>query len=110
MNQKEDHGDESAFSRIGMVSPMGTLIDELKTKIDPDTAAQFRRMVNEAGMDSSGALRDWVYMLVHGKTYTEICMDASKVKRDALFGTGPIRATLGNTTNKQQNNNRGIPL
>ncbi len=98
MAPTEEHHDEDhvAFlSRTGMVSPMGTLIDELKTKVDPDTAAQFRRLVNEAGMDSSGALRDWVYMLVHGKTYTEICLDASKGKREALFGTGPIRVTVG---------------
>lgn len=96
MISPEHHDDtESACSRNGMVSPMGTLIDELKTKVDPDTAAQFRRLVNDAGMDSSGALRDWVYMLVHGKTYTEICLDASKVKREALFGTGPIRVTVG---------------
>ncbi|WP_294767171.1 hypothetical protein [uncultured Rhodoferax sp.] len=87
--------EDDAFARTGMISPMGTLIDELKTKVDPDTAAAFRRKVNEAGMDSSGAIRDWVYMLVHGKTYTEICLDASKSKREALFGTGPNRDIVG---------------
>lgn len=84
-----DSHEEFAFSRSGMVAPMGTLIDELKTKVDPDTAAAFRIKAHDAGMDTASALRDWVYMLVHGKTYTDICMDAAKVKREALFGTGP---------------------
>lgn len=84
--------DDCALSRTGMVGPMGTLIDELKTKVDPDTAAAFRRKVNECNTDPSGAIRDWVYLVVHGKTYTDILLDASKGKRDALFGKGPIEA------------------
>lgn len=84
--------DEAAYSRTGMVAPMGTLIDELKTKVDPETAAAFRRKVNECNTDTAGALRDWIYMVVHGKTYTDICLDASKDRRAALFGTGPIGA------------------
>jgi len=83
-----------AFARTGSLAPMGTLIDELKTKVDPDTAAAFRKLVHDAGMDTAGALRDWVYMLVHGKTFTEIQMDAVKVKRQALFGTGPIEGLV----------------
>lgn len=83
---------QAAFSRSGAVPPMGTLIDELKTKVDPDTALAFRKKVHECGMDASGALRDWVYQVVHGKTYTDICVDAAKTKRDALFGKGPIEA------------------
>lgn len=99
-----DRIERELLSRTGTGSPMGTLIDDLKTKVDPDTGAKFRRMVNEVDMDTSGALRDWVYMLVHGKTYTEICMDALKVKRKALFGTGPIGATLGITTTTESRN------
>ena len=86
--------DPSAFSRTGAVSPMGTLIDELKTKVDPDTAAMFRKLVHEAGMDTAGALRDWVYKVVHDKTFTEIQIEAAKVKREALFGKGPNGGTL----------------
>lgn len=84
---------ETLFSRTGMTAPMGTLIDELKTKVDPDTAAMFRKKVHEAGMDSSSAVRDWVYLIVHGKTYTDICLEAAKVKRASLFGTGPNEGT-----------------
>lgn len=89
MSEHDAHEEQAAYARTGMISPMGTLIDELKTKVDPDTAAAFKKKVHEAGMDSAGALRDWVYMLVHGKTFTDICVDAAKVKRQALFGKGP---------------------
>lgn len=84
-----EEDEETAFARNGTVAPMGSLIDELKTKVDPDTAAAFRKRVHAAGMDTASALRDFVYKLVHEKTYTEICFDAMQVKRDALFGTGP---------------------
>lgn len=84
--------DDDAYSRTGMVPPMGTLLDDLKTKVDPDTAAAFRKLVAEAGTDVAGALRDWVYLKVHGKTYTDILLAEKKVNRDLLFGTGPIRA------------------
>lgn len=83
---------QHALARTGMVSPMGTLIDELKTKVDPDTAAIFRRKVHEIGSDTSAALRDWVYLVAHGKTYSDLILEASKAKRDALFGTGPFQA------------------
>ena len=83
---------EPACSRTGMVAPMGTLIDEVKTKVDPDTAAAFRKLVHEAGTDVAGAMRDWIYLKVHGETYTDICLREAKVKRDRLFGTGPIQA------------------
>ncbi len=85
-----DHDEDRAEARTGCVAPMGTLIDELKTKVDPDTAAEFRKIVHGAGMDTASALRDFVYNLVHKRTYTDICNDVAKVKRDALFGPGPI--------------------
>lgn len=90
MNTPEDE-DQQAFSRTGMVAPMGTLIDELKTKVDPDTAANFRKLANEAGTDVAGALRDWVYLKVHGETFTDIQLREAKSKREALFGKGPIQ-------------------
>lgn len=92
MSKPEQPYTGSLFSRNGMTAPMGTLIDELKTKVDPDTAAAFRKKVHECGTDSAGALRDWVYLVVHGKTFTDIKLAQEKVKRDALFGKGPIQA------------------
>jgi hypothetical protein len=84
--------DSVPFSRNGLDNPMGKLLDELKTKVDPDTALMFRKAVHEAGTDAAGALRDWVYLVAHGKTFTDICLDAAKVKRTKLFGTGPNEA------------------
>lgn len=90
--------DDIAMSRTGMVGPMGTLIDDLKTKVDPDTGAAFRKLCAEADMDHSSAIRDWVYLKVHGKTYTEMLADAAKTKRERLFGKGPIEALIGGVT------------
>lgn len=90
-HEDQSHDEHAAFSRTGMVAPMGTLIDELKTKVDPETGAAFRRKVYDAGYkEYAGALRDWIYLVAHGKTYSDICVDASKNKREALFGTGPF--------------------
>lgn len=92
MSIPDDDHDDIAMSRTGMVGPMGTLIDDLKTKVDPDTGAAFRKLCAEADMDHSSAIRDWVYLKVHGKTYTEMLVDAAKTKRERLFGKGPIEA------------------
>ena len=89
------------FARTGSLAPLGTLIDELKTKVDPETGARFRKLVHEANMDTAGALRDWVYMLVHGKTFTQIQMDAVQVKRAALFGKGPFKGPVKDASNER---------
>ncbi|MDB5253879.1 MAG: hypothetical protein JWP27_3048, partial [Flaviaesturariibacter sp.] len=65
------------FSRRGMIAPLGTLTEQAKTYVDFDTMQKFRAMVNDAGMDLSSALRDWIYLKVHGKTYTDFCVDAA---------------------------------
>ena len=83
------------FSRNGLDNPMGKLLDELKTKVDPDTALKFRKVVHEAGTDAAGALRDWVYLIAHGKTFTDICLEAAQVKRSKLFSTGPVQVMTG---------------
>lgn len=89
----DDSDDEQLFdSRTGILSPTGTLTDELKTKVDDETGLAFRRLVREADMDVAGALRDFVYLKIHGKTWTDMRLDVSKVKRDKLFGIGPIEA------------------
>ena len=87
--------DGDLFSRNGLDNPMGTLLDELKTKVDSDTALKFRKLVHAAGTDTAGALRDWVYLIAHGKTFTDICLEAAQVKRAKLFGTGPNEAFSG---------------
>ena len=91
-NHKED--DLPMFARGGVRGPFGNLDEELKTKIDFETAMEFRRLVNEAGTDASGALRDWVYLTARGKTYTDFCVHEAKIKSDKLFGTGHEQALI----------------
>lgn len=85
---EHDETDDAMFSRTGMVSPMGTLTEVAKTYIDFDTMAAFRVKANAAGMDVSGALRDFVYRAVHKQSFTDICVHAAKVKAAELFGEG----------------------
>jgi hypothetical protein len=77
------------LSRTGVVSPLGTLLSELKTKVDIDTELAFRRLCNEADTDVAGALRNYVCKVVHGKTYEELCFEASKRRRALLLPEGP---------------------
>jgi hypothetical protein len=80
------------LSRTGQVSPIGTLIEDLKTKVDPETAQAFRRICAEAKTDVAGALRDYVCKVVHGHTYDELCVMAAKRRRLMLQLEGPIGA------------------
>lgn len=87
----ENHTEIPAFSRSIGGNPMGKLLDELKTKVDPDTALAFRKKVHDAGTDSASAIRDFIYNVVHGETYTDMCIREAKINRDRLFGTGLSR-------------------
>ncbi len=78
------------LSRTGSVSPLGTLIEDLKTKLDPDTAEAFRRACAESGTDVAGALRNYVCHVVHGKTYDQLVHDAAQRRRLLLIPEGPI--------------------
>lgn len=89
------HMDEDVqFSRTGMVSPMGTLTEPAKTLIDFNTMQAFRELVAGCDMDVAGAIRDWIYLQVHGQTYTDICVHASKIKARKLFGEDPNAARM----------------
>lgn len=74
------------FSRTGVVAPMGTLISELRTKVDSSTEEAFKRLCHEADTDVSGALRNWVYLRVHGKTYDQIVYESMQRRAALLFG------------------------
>lgn len=89
--------DLPAWSRTGIVSPTGTLISELKTKVDPETDLLFRRAVMESGTDVAGALRDFVFLIARGQTFTSMVADEAKVKHDRFFGKGLIEALKGGT-------------
>jgi hypothetical protein len=90
----QDEDETTAYARTGVISPTGPLTEPLKTFVDFETAEKFRRILNETDMVVAGALRDWVFMVVHKKTFTEMVADAQKVKSAALFGTGPIEVQI----------------
>lgn len=83
------------LSRTGIVSPLGTLTEDLKTKLDCDTAETFRRVCAEAGTDVAGALRNYVCKVVHGKTFDELSFEASQRRRLLLNAEGPIGGLVG---------------
>jgi hypothetical protein len=83
------------LSRTGTVSPIGTLIADLKTKVDPDTEQAFRRICAEAGTDVAGALRNYVCKVVHGKTFDELAYEQAQRKRLDLQVEGPIGSLIG---------------
>ncbi len=89
MTDQDAHDEQAHHARTGVISPTGPLTEPLKTFVDFETAEAFRRIANEADMDVSSALRDWVFKLVHQKTFTEMVADAQKVKSAKLFGPGP---------------------
>lgn len=95
MLEDDNNIHEVAFSRVAMCHPMGKLLDELKTKADPETALAFRRIAHDMGTDTAGLLRDFVYNVVHEKTFTDMQIDAAKVKRAQLFNTGSFGALTG---------------
>lgn len=74
-------GEQPLLSRTGIVSPLGTLTEPLQTKVDVDTEAAFRRICAQAGTDVASALRDYVCKVVHGKTFQELCFEASQRRR-----------------------------
>jgi len=90
MTQENDPTEDGFFfARTGVISPTGPLTEPLKTFVDFETAEAFRRLANEADMDVSSALRDWVFRMVHKKTFTEMVADAQKIKSAKLFGPVP---------------------
>jgi len=76
------------LSRTGVRGPFGNLDERLATLTDYHTAELFRQKANEAGMDASSAIRDWVYLIARGERYTDFCAHEAKVKAAKLFGTG----------------------
>jgi hypothetical protein len=89
--------DQPLLSRTGIVSPIGTLIADLKTKVDPDTEQAFRRICAESGTDVAGALRNYVCKVVHGKTFDELVIQAAQRRRLSLALEGPNGALIPET-------------
>lgn len=83
------------LSRTGIVSPIGTLTQELKTKVDAETEQEFRRLCANAGTDVAGALRNYVCKVVHGKTFDQLVHEAAQRRRLMLDAEGPIGDLMG---------------
>lgn len=75
---------EPLLSRTGIHSPIGTLTEDVGTKVDADTKEAFRRICAQAGTDAAGALRNYVCKVVHGKTFDQLVLEASQRRRLAL--------------------------
>lgn len=83
------------LSRQGVISPIGTLTQELKTKVDAETEQEFRRLCANAGTDVSGALRNYVCKVVHGKTFDQLVHEQAQRKRLMLEVEGPNGGLIG---------------
>lgn len=79
--------DDIREARPGVSSSTGKLDQKLSTTVDIDTEAAFKRKCAFAGTNISEAMRDWVFLQVHGRTFSEMQAESAKVRRDAFFGT-----------------------
>lgn len=89
--------DEHALllSRTGVASPIGSLTEDVGTKVDADTKDAFKRICNEAGTDAAGAIRNYVCKVVHGKTFDELVLESSQRRRLALGLEEAVGVPLG---------------
>ncbi|WP_315128061.1 hypothetical protein [Comamonas antarctica] len=68
------------FAR-GIAGPLGKLTCDAKTKIDEVTRDLWLQQCAARGQDTAGALRDCIYVMVHGKTYRQMVLE--KFNHDA---------------------------
>jgi hypothetical protein len=67
------------------------LTEEIKVRLDEQTAEAFRRRAHAAGCNPGELLRDLVCSLEHGKTWGE---HVAHVRRTAVTREGPLPARL----------------
>jgi hypothetical protein len=72
------------MSRTGVQSPIGSLTEDVGTKVDQATKEAFKRICREAGTDAAGALRNYVCKVVHNKTFDELVQEQLQRRRLAL--------------------------
>ncbi len=78
-NDNDNFQDPAQFAR-GIAGPLGKLDHDLKTKVDEHTHTLFLQQCSMRGIDPSCAIRDCVYLMVHGKSYRQMVME--KVSHD----------------------------
>jgi antitoxin component of RelBE/YafQ-DinJ toxin-antitoxin module len=81
---------ELLLSRTGVASPIGSLTEDLGTKVDQETKDAFKRICREGGTDAAGAIRNYVCKVVHGKTFDELVLESAQRRRLALNMEVPI--------------------
>ena len=87
--------EQPLLSRTGIHCPFGALSEDMKTKVDPETAERFRQLSAAGGRDVSGQLREYVYWLVHGKQFTDLCIEDLQRRRLNLMPEGQDRGLIG---------------
>lgn len=80
----QEEANKPLLSRTGVASPIGSLTEDVGTKVDIETKEAFRRICREAGTDAAGALRNYVCKVVHGKTFDELVQEHAQRRRLAL--------------------------
>lgn len=92
MDTGENTPKGSAQLARGMSSPLGQFTQPVKTLVDPITEDAWLRLCHSKEKTSSELLRDVVYLLVHGKTPSEMSSDDT---RALLARIGPIQDRIG---------------
>lgn len=89
---------ELLLSRTGIQSPIGSLTEDVGTKVDIETKEAFRRICREAGTDAAGALRNYVCKVVHGKTFDELVQEQAQRRRLSFGLEEPNGVLMGRST------------
>ena len=77
-----------------MGSPFGKFTEELKTLVDEPTLQAWLQLCHQKSVTSSELLRDYVYLLVHGKTPAELAADDRRALLTAE-GRNEARSRIG---------------
>ncbi len=85
--------DQDTMLSRGLTNPMGKLLWKLSTHVDENTSDRFKVIAEKAGTDVAGALRDYVFKVVHGETETDMAIREAHVKREKMLST-PIGEAL----------------
>jgi hypothetical protein len=73
--------DDTPMHARGIAGPLGKLISEAKTKIDPITEELWLQHCANINSDTATLLRDFIYATVHKKTYRQMVVD--KISHEA---------------------------
>lgn len=76
----EQKADTPMFAR-GVAGPLGKLVCEAKTKVDPITEELWLQHCAQVRSDTATLLRDFIYATVHKRTYRQLVMD--KINHEA---------------------------